>query len=212
MKYIRYLIVISLLIPITGLPQVSSLQRLLDAAELGDLQSVRTWIARGLDVNSSDELGNTLLMIACHFGRQDVATDLLEAGADIGRRNRAGDDALMLSALKGELPLAQILVRRGAVLEYEGWSALHYAAFSGHTGIIKLLIGKGADKNRIAPNGYTPLMLAVRGRHREAVRELLLWDANLEIRGPAGETARSLAQASEDDGVIDLVQRAGALR
>jgi ankyrin repeat protein len=212
MRYIKYLIVITAFISISAGAQVSSLQRLLDAVELGDRETVRSALSRGMDVNSTDELGNTLLMIACHFGRREIASDLLEAGADIRRQNRAGDDALMLAALKGELSLGEGLVRRGAPIEREGWSALHYAAFGGHAAMVRLLIEKGAAKNRLAPNGYSALMLAVRGRQRETVRELLLWDPDLEIRGPSGETALSLALGTEDSAVVGLLRRAGAVQ
>lgn len=185
---------------------------MLEAVELGDRESVRVWLRQGLDVNSTDELGNTLLMIACHFGRQTIVGDLLDAGADIRRRNRAGDDALMLAALKGQVPIAQTLLQRGADVDRDAWTALHYGAFGGHASIIRLLMEKGADRNRIAPNGYTPLMLAVRNRRLEAVREILLWDPDLETRGPGGETALSLAQVAEDAGIAQLLRRAGAVR
>ncbi len=63
----------------------SSLGRpLLEAAMRGDAQGVTALIARGADVNVTDERGSTALHVASLFGHAEVAKTLLDSGADPG--------------------------------------------------------------------------------------------------------------------------------
>jgi ankyrin repeat protein len=73
-----------------------------------------------------------------------------------------------------------------------------------------LLLDGGADKNALAPNSYTPLMLAVRNGHGDAAKALLLADANVSHRGPSGETALAIARKRDDQALTELLKRAGA--
>ena len=65
---------------------------LIDASALGDLDAVEKHIAAGTDVNQldPDEQGDkdSCLGVAAAFGHQDVAMALIDAGADIGYRNK----------------------------------------------------------------------------------------------------------------------------
>ncbi len=211
MRIVRYIIVYIVFISIS-LAQGSSYQRLLDAAELGRADWITDLLDKGMDPNTVDSAGNTLLMLACSFGQREVVTLLLKRGADSHRRNRVGDSALMVAVLNGYEDLARLLVGSGAEIIDPAWSALHYAAFGGRTALVKYLLELGAEKDQRAPNGYTALMLAVRGGHTGAVRELLYQDADLEVAGPNGETALSLAVKRRDSDVEQLLRRAGAIR
>ncbi|MCB1912125.1 MAG: ankyrin repeat domain-containing protein, partial [Rhodocyclaceae bacterium] len=65
------------------------------AAELSDL------LERGIDPDTADTNGNTLLILAAREGNADVVALLLKRGAKSSVQNKAGDTALMLAALKG---------------------------------------------------------------------------------------------------------------
>src|ERR1043165_2369425 len=73
----------------------TTLESLFKAAEEGNRQAVSFYLDRGLDINSSDALGNTLLMLASRLGHRDLAALLLERKASLTRQNAAGDTALM---------------------------------------------------------------------------------------------------------------------
>ena len=55
----------------------------------------------------------------------------------------------------------------------EGKTPLCYAARSGHNEVVKLLVEKGADANRVDKMGHTPLFWAAGNGHADTVRSLL---------------------------------------
>ena len=133
-----------------------------------------------------------------------------DAAGAVARRSPHGDTALMMACLKGHLAIAKLLVANGAQISQSGWAPLHYAAFEGRTEVIRYLLEKGAEKDAPAPNGFTALMLAVRGGHIDTARLLLYEDADLTVRGPKGETALGIARERKNQELEDLLRRAGA--
>ena len=54
------------------------------------------------------------------------------------------------------------------------WSnALDYSMSNGHLDIVRLLLSKGANKDKAANNGYTPLFVGSQNGHMEVVQVLL---------------------------------------
>jgi len=196
-------------VPILSAAQ--SFEEFLKAVNAGDAKTVGTYLDKGLDPDTADPDGNTILMIAARLGHMDLVSLLISRKANVGRRSPHGDTALMMACLKGHLAVARLLVAHGAQITQPGWAPLHYAAFEGRAQVISYLIEKGADKDAPAPNGYTALMLAARGGHLEATRALLYDDADLTIKGPKGETALGIARARKDEAVEALLKRAGAV-
>lgn len=189
-----------------------SLQEVFEAVNDGNTAEVRRLLDRGLDVNTSDANGDTLLMLATRKHERELAGMLVSRKADLARRNRYGDNALMMASLIGDLLLVKAFIEAGAAVNQAGWSALHYAAFGGSAPVVTYLIGKGAEKNSVAPNGYTPLMLAARDGQVEAAKALLFEDADADFRNSAGETAMIVAERRKKPEVIELLKRAGARR
>lgn len=190
----------------------TSLEQLFKGVQQGDVPLVSSLLDRGLDPNTADAEGVTILMMAARLGHRELVRALVARKANVAARSPHGDTALMFAALKGHLEIARLLVDQGAPINQSGWQPLHYAAFEGRSEVIRLLLDRGADKDALAPNLYSPLMLAVRGGHLEAVRELLRSDADFTIEGPKGETALGLAQARKAAEVEALLKRAGAVK
>ncbi len=188
-----------------------TLDEFMKAVEEGNVKRAVFYLDRGVDPNTSDASGNTVLMIASRLGHTDIASMLIARKASLTRQTNHGDTALLMASLGGHLDVVKLLVAAGAPVQTEkGWQPIHYAAFSGATEVVRYLLQRGADKNALAPNYYTPLMLAVRERHPETVRALLLEDVDLTQHGLDGQTALGIAVKREDPVLIDLLKRAGA--
>lgn len=199
------------LLAVSGAGWGQVIDQLMFAVEKGDAKAVAALLDKGVDPNSTDKNGLTILMNASAQGHEDVVKLLIARKADMARRSPSGDTALMLACLKGHLETAKLLVDRGAQISQPGWAPLHFAAFEGRTAVVKYLLEKGADKDALAPNGYTALLLAMRGGHMDAARELLYADADVNIKGARDETALSLAKGRNDKDLEALIRRAGAV-
>src|SRR6478735_6402708 len=159
-----------------GSANAQSLQDSWRAALEGDLVTVQSLIERGNSPDTSDAEGSTLLMLAARGGHAPVVAYLISRKASVNGRNKFGDTALMAAALGGHVEAAKVLIANGAEINGSGWTPLHYAAFQGRPAMVRFLLEAGANKNAIAPNEYTPLMLAVRNGHEEAAKVLLYGD------------------------------------
>lgn len=191
--------------------QPTPLEHMLGAVQKGDARGVQAWLNKGLDANSVDPKGFSLLMLAAREDHREVATLLLDRKARVNQRTAFGDTALMLASFKGHLDMVRLLVARGAEIQHPGWAPLHYAAFEGKANVIRFLLENGADKNALAPNGYSPLMLAVLNKHLAAAHALLFADVEVNLRGPKGETALGIALPKGEAEMIELLKRAGGV-
>ncbi|MDA8108396.1 MAG: ankyrin repeat domain-containing protein [Betaproteobacteria bacterium] len=206
------LLLFTIFVVIHGTVAAQSLDEVFKAVHENDRKTVAQLLERGLDANSTDRQGNTLLMVAARLGYRDLVELLIQHKAALDRRSPYGDTALMAASLKGHLDIVKLLVEHGAQVNRSGWTPLGYAAFGGNASVVRYLLAKGADKDAVQPNGDTPLMLAVRNGNAAAARELLYANAELEHAGPDGDTALSLAKKRGDQALIDLLKRAGATR
>ena len=89
-------------------------EKLLAAAETGDLEGVREALAAGADVNARDKWGRTPLHQATRWGRVDVVRLLLDAGAEADARTRWGDTPLHRAAWNGCAEAVRLLLEHGA--------------------------------------------------------------------------------------------------
>ena len=211
-RFILQLAVLSGFISSCTSVQAAAYEDLLRAAEFGDAKSVEQSIGRGMDPNTADPKGNTLLIIAAREGHREVVMTLVRRKANANRRNQYGDTALMLASLRGDREIARMLIEFGnAEVKHSGWAPIHYAAFQDRADMIRYLVAKGADKDALAPNGYTALMLAARGGHTDAARALLQEDVDINVRSPDGNTALRIARQRKNNQVAELLERAGGV-
>jgi ankyrin repeat protein len=183
---------------------------LLKAIEERDTATVTSILQRGMDVNTVDSSGNTLLMLATGNGNKELVEFLLSHRARVRARNRYGDTALMTAALKGHLVIARLLVTAGAEINHSGWTPLIYAAFEGREETLKYLLEHGAEVNALAPNGSTALMVAARNGHIQTVKLLLEADADTDVKTSDGATALKWAREGLHPEIAELLRTTGA--
>lgn len=185
-------------------------EELLGAIGSNDILEAEKLFARGIDVNTADSGGNTLLIIAVRQEFTEMVRRLLVRRPILDARNGHGETALMLAAAKGNMDLVKLLVGHGAKVNVSGWNPLIYAAWSGRTEVVKYLLDHGAQIDAVAPSGISALMMAARGGHFETVK-LLLWEvADPNLRSESGATALGLALKGRNTEIADLLKQAGA--
>jgi ankyrin repeat protein len=129
--------------------------------------------------------------------------------APMSENTVGGRIALIEAAKAGSLEGARAALGAGSAVDQPdplGRTALHYAARLGHTGIVDLLLEAGSPAGATDSDGYTPLIRAVEFGHVESARALLAAGANPDIPLPDGRTARSIAEASGNEALMDVFE------
>lgn len=165
----------------------------------------------GLDEGSRDEQRNNLLMIAIREENDSFAMALLKQKAwqskeVLEHENQLGETALMFAALMGSERVTRRLIELGAQVSKPGWTALHYAATSGHNDLIRLLVDKSAYLDAASPAGATPLMMAARFNHRESAKLLLELGADPTLKNQVGMTAKDYAVGNADKDLVFWIE------
>lgn len=181
---------------------------MLKAVNMHDADQVSALLQRGMDVNTSDSEGNTLLLLAARNSDSQILETLLINKANVLKINKYGDSALMLAALRGPLQNVKALVQAGADIDPEGWTPLIYAAFEGHVDIVTYLLTLDLDINAQSANGISALMAASRNGHLEVVKILLEHRADLNLANQDNKSARALAMERNQNTIAELLLKA----
>ena len=166
---------------------------------LKDREILDTLIKAGLDINSRDDAGNTVLMQTLELKPYTIsgagsAMMLIEAGADVNAVNNFGRTALMKLVCSGleNKEIIPVLIAAGADINTKdciGRTALHYAAVSNHNNTLDCygsiaseymlaLIEAGADMDikdglgRTAEDFYRQAFPSAYNKNIEYFREL----------------------------------------
>ncbi|WP_153111425.1 ankyrin repeat domain-containing protein [Propionivibrio limicola] len=166
-------------------------------------------INRGVDVNTVDRAGNTLLVQAVRRDMPELFDFLMQRRARLNTRNKNGETALGIAAYLGKPFYVERLVQAGAEVNSYGWPPLTYAAYNGHAVIVEYLLKHGADIDAKTESGSTALFFAARFGHIDVVRLLLKNKANPTLANDKGETAVDWALKSENTDIADLLRAAG---
>ena len=171
--------------------------------------AVKGLLERGFDPNSVDPKGQPGLTVAMQERSLKAARVLLDQSAlDVNAANAAGETALMMAALKGDLGSVQLLLDRGARVDRPGWSPIHYAATGPEPRVVQLLIDRGADLNAASPNGSTPLMMAAQYGSEDSVKLLLERGADPKRRNQRDMGAADFARLSGREPLTKRLEQA----
>jgi ankyrin repeat protein len=139
-----------------------------------NVAAVKALLASGFDPNTRSPNQQTGLIQATRDGAWQVFDALLAAPKiNVNIPNQYNETPLMYVALIGDVPRVKALINKGAQVNKEGWTPLHYAAVKARAEVAKFLLEKGALPNELTPDGDTALILAVRADSVETVQVLI---------------------------------------
>lgn len=130
-------------------------------------------------INSKDNHGRTPLHRACHAGRSEEVTQLLENGATFST-DKQGQTGLHFACLKGHQKVVRILLRFNAPINQTdtyGQTPLHFACFAGYAEIAELLLKANANVESMDVYSKSPLSMAIIQNHPKIIDVLLKYGA-----------------------------------
>jgi ankyrin repeat protein len=179
------------------------------AVNIDDARTVNQLLARGFDPNSPNTRGLPALVQAVRDESPKVMDALLaHPDLKVDATTPANETALMMAALAGQVEWAQKLMARGAQINREGWTPLHYAASGPQPKLLSLLLDKGAAIDALSPNGTTPLMMAARYGNEDGAHLLLAKGANAKLRNEKGLTAADFARTGGREALAAKLEQA----
>jgi ankyrin repeat protein len=169
------------------------------AVKGGRAADVEALLQAGVDVNKADKDGFSPLSVAASA---QIATMLIEHGADLNAANRFGATALLYAARQGCADVVEVLLQAGADVnkaDENGFAPLSVAA----TAVIAtMLIERGADVNAANKLGHTALLIAGRKGRADVVKALVQAGADLNKADMSGRLPLTVAA---DEGLWSLV-------
>lgn len=155
------------------------------ASRNGSPEIASLLLGAGADPDAALALGEAALVTAARTGNPEVVRLLLEHGAEVDARGARGQTPLMVAAGQRHAEVVRLLLEHGADLEarthvwnqlmaqsphahpeHQQWvlhggnSALMFAARSGDSKSVELLVEAGADPDASSAWGLTPLAMA----------------------------------------------------
>jgi len=174
------------------LAQAANSPALITATKDGDFETVRSLLAKGVNVNEPAPDGSTALLWAVHQSDLRMVRALVGAGAYLHAINRYGVTPLLEASRTGDTPIIAELLKAGADVRKsnhpEGETPLMAASRTGNLSAVELLLKAGSDPN--ATDTYqkqTALMWASEEGQVDVVNALLAAGANPNAKAHVSE-------------------------
>jgi ankyrin repeat protein len=124
---------------------------LVESALRGNISMIKLLLVLGADVNEfacPTSRCLTPIVAAAEANQVEAVQLLLARGANVNKRLRRGQTALMFASYHGDTEMVRVLLSSGADpnVVCEGESALSWAKQNGHAEIVNLLVAAGATR------------------------------------------------------------------
>ncbi len=130
-----------LLFPLIALAQDPK-EEFFSAAKKGDVEALKTLLAKGVDVNSKTNYGATALSYACDRGHTAVVKLLIEKGADVNTKDSFYNATpITWAAQRGFAEIVKLLLDNGATGSKD--QLLMMGVYGHHNELIKLMLDRG---------------------------------------------------------------------
>ncbi|CAD6199010.1 unnamed protein product [Caenorhabditis auriculariae] len=185
-----------------------------NASKNGDLDEVRMYIRRGMNIDSRDPENNqTALMFSASQGHWLVLKELLKRGADVDARDKDGHTALHLAAVStAPKKILAKLVEYGSDVDApsnSGRTPLYLATAHNRISALKALIELGADVN-FCPTSmkeqFIPLHVAAYNGYFLATKLLVQSGSDYQWKSSNSQTALSYAEEKNHEGIVQYLK------
>ena len=179
---------------------------LIVVSKYGHTNVVNVLLQYGANVALTDKSGRTALHFAASSSDNscEILRCLIENGADIDKGRNDNQTPLMIAAQKGHVSVATFLIEHGANVDLQdenGNTTLHHTLYGSDVSceILSCLTGSGADVNGVNKVKHTPLMIAAKRGHLNALTLLIKHGAHdVDLQDSDGYTALHYAVYSSD--------------
>ena len=185
-------------------------KKLFEGAAMGPLESVKTALQKGADINAKDDEFKTPLTIALEENEDEIADYLITRGANI-------DETLNWAIQSEDVDIAEKSLKKGADPNAEDSNgdvcALWWACWVKDIELVKLLLKQpNIDVNARCNRGQTPLMIASMNTRRQGdmdIVKLLLKQPNIDVdaRDKSGRTAFTRVEGDNKDIIENLITK-----
>ncbi len=177
-----------------------------------DIKTFNLIMEHHLDVDVTDKDGNTILMRAFQFGKNEIIETLLESGADINKLNNEKENILFFVDSQCSDEILKKVIKKGVNLNQKsskGYTPLHKAVFANRSEKhVKLLVEAGADVNILDNQNRTPLHHLLTYDKNSAILAEWLIDKGADINLKTNDDVTVLHMVSSiDDAHRSLLPR-----
>lgn len=149
-----------------------------DAVKSLDIETVKTLIASGNDVNEKDKLNRTPLHLAAWKGNSEIIQLLLRSKACVTDKAMDGFTPLHFAVQSGDLLSCELLLKKNKALlsartTKANKTVLHVAAHKNDLPMVQLLLSVGADVSALTNKRQTAFDMATSEEIRTALSDAL---------------------------------------
>jgi ankyrin repeat protein len=178
----------------------------------GNTEVVKLFLQAGM--SPQVKIGDTtVLMEAARRAHNDIAIELINAGADVNAKDSYGATPLIFAGISGATEVMEALIKKGADVKaknYMGRTALIEVLTSENEhkpDIVQTLIDAGADVNARANFGSTAFMMAAASQFAKAMIDA---GADVNAKNDEGKTALMMVVAYGYAQAVKTLINAGA--
>ena len=178
------------------------------AAETGNIESMKKLLNAGTDIEVRDSKGFTPLDYAVLAKELESVRFLLSHGAKINADSVYDASILHAAATIGVPEILKLLLDYGGDVNLrccDGATPLIFAIFNGDSDAVRLLISRGADVNLGCSGGYSPLHVAARNASVEIAKMLIEAGAKFSNDNPKKQSPLHGAAASNNAEMINFL-------
>lgn len=185
---------------------------LIDETIKGRMNQVADYIKTGVDINGTDQEGNTALMFAASYGYFNIAKLLLDNKADPNIENFTEGYTPIFDAIRNShLDVVKLLIKYGAdltITDNLGNTPLLVSIYKNSSNeIISALIEGNSDVNyRNIIDGFYPIIVASIHGNYEICKKLIEYGASKHVVDDNGVTPLKYALDRNDLKLMELLE------